>query len=174
MLIQELNENFPDFLSKKPDITDLQTFYQNAKKRFGADEDFKKTAHENVVKLQSGDEHCLKAWTMLCDLSRQEFQTIYDRMDIKLKEVGESFYNPFLAPMVQKLKDDKIAVEDGGATCIFVGKKKTPPLIIQKSDGGFGYATTDMAALNYRVNDVKADRIVYVRCWSRAALQVHL
>ena len=86
MLIQELNENFPDFLENTPNIADLQTFYQNAKKRFDSDEEFKKKAHENVVKLQSGDEGCLSGWKMLCDLSRKEFQKIYDRLDITLKE----------------------------------------------------------------------------------------
>jgi len=66
MLIQELNENFPDFLTNTPNIADLQTFYQNAKKRFDADEEFKKRAHENVVKLQKGDKACLAGWKMLC------------------------------------------------------------------------------------------------------------
>ena len=130
MLIQELQENYPDFLEKQPDITDLQTFYQNAKKRFDSDEVFKKTAQENVVKLQSGDEACINGWKMLCQLSRNEFQVLYDRMDIKVKEMGESFYNPFLAPLVSELKDSGIAVEDQGAMCIFVGKKKAPPLMI--------------------------------------------
>ena len=162
MLIQELNENFPDFLENTPNIADLQTFYQNAKKRFDADEDFKKKAHENVVKLQSGDEACLSGWKMLCELSRKEFQKIYDRLDITLKEQGESFYNPMLLPMVQELKEKGIVVEDQGAQCIFVGKKKAPPLMVQKSDGGFGYAATDLAALRYRVNELKCDRIVYV------------
>ena len=114
------------------------------------------------MKLQGGDEACLAGWKMLCQLSRLEFQKVYDRLDIKLSEVGESFYNPFLGPMVTELKEKGIAVEDQGATCIFVGKKKSPPLMVQKSDGGFGYAATDLAALRYRVNEVKADRIVYV------------
>lgn len=106
---------------------------------------------------------------MLCGLSRKEFQKLYDRMDIKLNEVGESFYNPRLAPMVKELREAKFAVEDQGAMCIFVGGKKAkddgkkgkdgkpvkvkqgpPPLMVQKSDGGFGYAATDMAAIRYR------------------------
>lgn len=99
---------------------------------------------------------------MLCELSRKEFQKIYDRLDITLKEQGESFYNPMLLPMVTELKEKGIVVEDQGAQCIFVGKKKAPPLMVQKSDGGFGYAATDLAALRYRVNEVKCDRIVYV------------
>jgi arginyl-tRNA synthetase len=86
---------------------------------------------------------------------------IYDRLDIKLKEVGESFYNPLLKSMVEELLEKKIAVESDGAICVFVPKTKVP-LIIRKSDGGFNYDTTDMAALRYRVDVVKADRIVYV------------
>lgn len=83
-------------------------------------------------------------------------------MDIKLEEVGESFYNPMLAPMVEELKTKNIAVESEGAQVIKVGKKKGPPLMVQKSDGGFGYAATDLAAMRYRTNELKADRIVYV------------
>lgn len=99
---------------------------------------------------------------MLCDLSRKEFNIIYDRLDIKLKEVGESFYNPMLRDLVDSLIESKVAIEDQGAICIFVGKKKAPPLMIQKSDGGFGYATTDLAAARYRANELKCDRVVYV------------
>ena len=97
---------------------------------------------------------------MLCDLSRKEFQKIYDRMDIKLEEVGESFYNPMLKPLVTELVDKKMAVESDGAIVIKVGKKGTPPVMLQKSDGGFGYDSTDMACVRYRAQ--KADRVVYV------------
>lgn len=162
MLIQELHENFPNFLKDPPNIADLQSFYQNAKKRFDEDEAFKKKSQENVVKLQSGDEACRAGWKMLCELSRKEFQKIYNRMDIKLTEVGESFYNPMLAPMVKELTDKKIAEESDGALIIRVGKKKSPPMMIRKSDGGFGYHTTDLAAMRYRTNELKANRIVYV------------
>lgn len=96
MLIAELDRSFPDFLDNPPEIADLQTFYQSAKKRFDADEEFKAIAHANVVKLQSGDEHCIQGWQMLCQLSRIQFQKIYDRLDIKIEEIGESFYNPKL------------------------------------------------------------------------------
>lgn len=99
---------------------------------------------------------------MLCSLSRTEFQKIYDRMDIKLKEVGESFYNPMLAPIVEELVGKKIAEESDGALVIKVGKKNSPPLMLRKSDGGFGYHATDMACMRYRVSDLKANRIVYV------------
>jgi arginyl-tRNA synthetase len=122
---------------------------------------FKATAYSNVVKLQSGDDHCIKAWQKLCEISRVEFQKIYDRLDVRLEEVGESFYNPLLSPMVAELIEKNIAVESEGAICVFVPKQKVP-LMIRKSDGGFNYDTTDMAAIRYRANDLKCDRIVYV------------
>ena len=87
---------------------------------------------------------------------------MYDRMDIKLDEVGESFYNPMLQPLVAELVEKKYAEVSDGATVVKVGKKGTPPVMLQKSDGGFGYDSTDMAAVRYRANEVGADRIVYV------------
>lgn len=161
MLIAELDDAFPDFIQKMPNISDLQTFYQNSKKRYDNEPDFKLRARENVVKLQAGDEHCRAGWKMLCAISRIEFDQIYSRLDIKLEEFGESFYNPMLRPLVDELLEKKFAVEDNGAICIFVPKQKVP-LIIQKSDGGFNYDTTDVAALRHRIETLKADRIVYV------------
>lgn len=98
---------------------------------------------------------------MLCQLSRIEFQRIYDRLDIKLEEVGESFYNPMLKGLVEDLVARGVAEDNKGATCVFVPKHNVP-LIVRKSDGGFNYDTTDMAALNYRVNTIGANRIIYV------------
>ena len=129
MLIGELDLNFPDFLQNPPEISDLQTFYQSAKKRFDSDAEFKATAHENVVKLQSGDEHCIEAWQMLCNLSRKEFQKIYSRLDIRVTEVGESFYNPRLRGMVDELQARGVAEENDGAICVFVPKNKVPLMI---------------------------------------------
>ena len=87
---------------------------------------------------------------MLCQLSRDQFDLIYKRLDITLKEVGESFYNPMLPGMCDELVEKGIAVVDQGATCIFVPKFKVP-CMIRKSDGGFNYDTTDLAAIRYRV-----------------------
>ena len=81
----------------------MEAFYQNSKKRFDNEEEFKQRAHANVVKLQSGDPHCIAGWKALCAASRVEFQMIYDRLNIELEEVGESFYNPMLKPMVAEL-----------------------------------------------------------------------
>jgi arginyl-tRNA synthetase len=96
MLITELNDKYPDLVNNPPNMLDLQAFYQNSKKRFDEEPEFKQQAYQNVVRLQQGDPDCLNSWRVLCEISRQEFQTIYDRLDIKLEEVGESFYNPML------------------------------------------------------------------------------
>jgi arginyl-tRNA synthetase len=167
MLIQFLKEGYPDFGEDMPNITDLTVFYKNAKQRFDEDEDFKKTSQLNVVKLQSGDQECLRIWKILCDISRGEFQKVYDRLDITLEEYGESFYNERIPPVIEIFeKAGMINVQEGGAKCIFVDGFKVP-LMLQKSDGGFGYDSTDMAALNYRINELKAERIIVITDFSQ-------
>ena len=98
---------------------------------------------------------------MICDVSRKEFQTIYDRLDIKLKEVGESFYNDQIPPLVKKLQDEGFVVEDKGAQCFYIPGIENPLLLVKK-DGGFNYDSTDMAAINYRFNVLGADRCIYI------------
>lgn len=150
-------------------IGDLVEFYRKAKGRFDSDPDFKQAALAEVVQLQSGNPDTLRAWKLICNLSRIEFQKIYDRLDIKLEERGESFYNPFLPDVVQSLTDKDLAVKNQGATVVFLdgdkfkGRDGDPlPVIVQKSDGGYLYATTDLAAVRYRSGTDKADRIIYV------------
>ena len=116
--------------------------------------------------LQSGDEGSLKAWNSICDLSRAEFSKIYDILEVQINERGESFYNPMLASLVQELESSGKAVQSEGATCIFLPGYSNPdgtpqPMIIKKSDGGFLYATTDLAAIRQRSRDEKADRVLY-------------
>lgn len=98
---------------------------------------------------------------MLCDVSRKEFQKIYDRLEIKLEEVGESFYNPLIRPLIDELEQKGVITLDNGAKCIFIPKQKVP-VMVQKSDGGFNYDSTDMAAIKYRIEEKKADWIVYI------------
>ena len=169
MLITYLKEVYPDALTTADalELGDLVSFYKQAKVRFDSDETFKKISQQAVVKLQAGDPESLKAWTLLCEQSRREFQIIYNLLDINLTERGESFYNAFLPAVVSELDDAGLLVEDDGAKCVFLegfsNKEGNPlPLIIQKSDGGYNYATTDLAALNYRINQDKASRIIYV------------
>jgi arginyl-tRNA synthetase len=169
MLIAYLREAYPTALttSNALELGDLVTFYRQAKQRFDADEEFQETARKQVVKLQAGEEESRKAWELLCEQSRSEFQVIYNWLDIQLKERGESFYNPLLPDVVQDLDESGLLVEDAGAQCVFLegftNKAGQPlPLIVQKSDRGYNYATTDLAALRYRIEQDKADRIIYV------------
>jgi len=169
MLITYLKEVAPEALTTPDavDLGDLVAFYKKAKERFDADENFREIARLEVVKLQSGDEDSRKAWQLLCDQSRREFQIIYDMLDICLTERGESFYNPLLADVVKDLEETGLLVEDDGAKCVFLegftNKDGNPlPLIVQKSDGGYNYATTDLAAIRYRVQQDHSDRILYL------------
>jgi arginyl-tRNA synthetase len=173
MLITHLKQVAPEALNTADavDLGDLVAFYREAKKRFDDDEVFQTTSREEVVKLQGGDPVSLKAWGLLCDQSRREFQTIYDRLDIRLSERGESFYNPYLEGVVADLDAAGLLVVDDGARCVFLegvsGKDGKPlPVIVQKSDGGFNYATTDLAAIRYRFGGAPdgdgARRVIYV------------
>ena len=165
MLIQFLKEKYPDVATagiETVDIQDLTGFYKQSKERFDTDPTFKKTAQSNVVRLQSGDEECRSIWKVLCDVSRREFLKVYDRLDITVTECGESFYNGKIPGTIEELQGLGMVVNDGGAKCIFLGGRFTIPLMVQKSDGGYGYDSTDMAALSYRLRTLKADRIVYI------------
>ena len=173
MLITHLKQVAPEALETADavDLGDLVAFYRQAKQRFDDDEAFQTTSREEVVKLQGGDPVSLKAWGLLCDQSRREFQKIYDRLDIRLSERGESFYNPYLEGVVKDLEASGLLVVDDGARCVFLegvsGKDGKPlPVIVQKSDGGFNYATTDLAAIRYRFGQSPqgdgARRVVYV------------
>ncbi len=173
MLITHLKQVAPEALTTADavDLGDLVAFYRQAKARFDDDDAFQATSREEVVKLQGGDPVSLKAWGLLCDQSRREFQKIYDRLDIRLSERGESFYNPYLAGVVADLDATGLLVTDDGAECVFLegvsGKDgKALPLIVRKSDGGFNYATTDLAAIRYRFGAAPdgdgARRVIYV------------
>lgn len=169
MLITYLQEVYPRALTQADalDLGDLVSFYKKAKIRFDEDENFKETARQAVVKLQSGDPQSRQAWQLLCQQSRREFQKIYDILDIKLTERGESFYNPYLETVIRELDQQGLLTEDNGALCVFLdgftNKEGDPlPLIVKKSDGGYNYATTDLAAICYRVRQDKAERIIYV------------
>jgi len=173
MLITHLKDIYPatrnDF--RNINLGDLVKFYKASKKRFDDDNDFKERARIEVVKLQNGDKDSLRAWKLLCEQSRLEFDKIYKILNIEIIERGESFYNPYLQSVVEDLKKKGILIEDKGAKCVFlegINNKEgnSLPLIIQKKDGGFNYATTDLAALRYRFNKTPegdgAIRIIYV------------
>lgn len=178
---------------------------------FDEDEDFKKRAHEEVVRLQAGDGSSRYAWQQICDVSRHEFEKVswlrsiahtepdsaplsplsphcaplrpksapgidrftahrplcpgqvYSRLDVKVREVGESYYNEYIPGVVKHLEEIGLISVDGGAKLIWPpGTKHENPLIVVKSDGGYGYDSTDMAAIWYRLLERKADWVIYV------------
>lgn len=169
MLIAYLREAYPDALAGgELDLGDLATFYRAAKKRFDEDTDFQEAARLAVVKLQAGDPETIQAWKVVCDLSNRTNRKIFDLMGLspKIQERGESFYNPLLPDVIAELDRLGLLVEDQGAKCVFLegftNKEGKPlPLIVQKSDGGYNYATTDLAAIRYRVTEDRAQRVIY-------------
>lgn len=161
MLIAHMEDRFPDYAIVSPPISDLQTFYKESKALFDTDPEFKKRAYDRVVRLQSGDEQCTKAWNLICDVSRREFQMIYNRLDIKIIERGESFYQSRMITVIEELrKMDLLIVEDGRT--IMWGDGESVPLTVIKSDGGFTYDTSDMATIKQRIEEEKCDWIIYV------------
>jgi len=169
MLITYLREAFPEALKTANvlEIGDLVAFYKQSKKRFDEDKYFQKKSRQEVVNLQTGVEDSRYAWQILCNQSRGEYQVIYDLLDIKLNERGESFYNSMLPGIVEELKKLDLLEESDGAQCIFLAgftnkKGESLPLIVQKSDGGYNYATTDLAALVHRIEKEEATRLIYV------------
>jgi arginyl-tRNA synthetase len=149
---------------------DFTAFYQGARRQFDTDEEFAGLARRRVATLQAGDPESLRVWQVLVSASMDYLRMIYQRLDITLTDADmdpESFYNPMLAEVCAELEDAGIAVISEGALCAFppgfTGRDGKPvPLILRKSDGGYGYATTDTAAIRYRLVDLKATRLIYV------------
>ena len=145
-------------------IGDLEGFYRDAKKRFDDDPPFADEARRTVVRLQAGEATEKSSWQTIVEETRRHYLPIYERLGVKLRvenERGESFYNPSLADVVRALKDKQLAVESQGATAVFIDGPEKPPVIVEKTGGGFLYATTDLAALRYRANELGAKRIIY-------------
>jgi arginyl-tRNA synthetase len=132
------------------DLGDLVELYKAAKKRFDDDDAFKATSREAVVSLQAGDTASLAAWSLLCEASRREFQKIYDRLGVDLEERGESFYNSFLPGIINDLETTGLVDYSEGAKVVWLDGYNSregddrQPLIVQKSDGGYMYSTTDL------------------------------
>jgi len=151
-------------------IRDLNDLYQQAKQRFDADAEFAEAARKRVVALQSGDPQTREIWQQLVEASKAYFQSIYERLGVLLQPEdarGESFYNPLLPQVVEDLIEKKLAKESEGAWVVYPEGFRNPEgeplgMIVRKSDGGFLYATTDLAAARFRINELHADRIIYV------------
>mmetsp|Transcript_22275 Transcript_22275/g.27663 ORF Transcript_22275/g.27663 Transcript_22275/m.27663 type:complete len:428 (-) Transcript_22275:646-1929(-) len=161
--------NLQMIMSKKKEsftISNLVQVYRASKQRFDTDETFKEYARKRVVELQAGEENARKTWKAICEASRIEFDQVYQRLGVssKLEEKGESAYNAMLQDIVAKLEAQGMAIESEGALVVFDESqdKNKVPLIIRKSDGGFNYATTDLAAAAYRSQELNASRVLYV------------
>ncbi|XP_067280601.1 arginine--tRNA ligase, cytoplasmic [Pseudorasbora parva] len=161
MLIAHLQDKFPNYLSVSPPIGDLQAFYKESKKRFDEDEEFKKRAYQCVVKLQSKDPDFIKGWNLICDVSRNEFQKIYNCLEIRIEERGESYYQDMMTAVVKEFEGKGLVELDEGRKIVFAPGQSIP-LTIVKSDGGYTYDTSDLAAIKNRLFDEKADIIIYV------------
>jgi arginyl-tRNA synthetase len=170
MLIEYLYDVGEDSPEAALQRTDPNGFYQAARRKFDSDPSFAERARNRVVELQGGDPATLKLWQDYVDLSIDYLHRIYDRLDVTLTDDdirGESFYNDMLADTVAILEAEGIAVYSDGALCAFppgfTGREGRPlPLIIRKSDGGYNYATTDLATIRYRVDELHCDRAIYV------------
>jgi arginyl-tRNA synthetase len=170
MLIEHLVDLGEDKASHELSVGDLTAFYQEARASYDADPEFQERSRHRVVLLQSGDTETLRLWQVLVDQSIAYFDEVYAKLGVLLTDDdirGESYYNPLLAKVVADLETAGLLVEDHGARCVFppgfTNRAGDPlPLIVQKSDGGFGYAATDLAAIRDRVDRLGADRLLYV------------
>jgi arginyl-tRNA synthetase len=169
-------------------VSDLNALYKEAKAKFDADPQFRDRAREEVYHLQSGPETGSSSnssagssnnnrvwWRKICDISRREYQEIYDLLDIDITERGESFYQPHLAAIIESLEQKKLLVDSEGSKCLYIWNEepqsgqqqgvsegvskylnqedKPLPIILQKSDGAYLYATTDLAAIRHRIDE---------------------
>lgn len=166
MLLAYLEENPA---AAESELADLEQFYRAAKKRFDDSAEFADRARALVVKLQAGDAECLRLWQRFNDVSLSHCQAVYDRLGVKLSPAdvrGESAYNADLAQIVADLAAKGLLTESEGAQCVFMDEFKNAegnplPVIVQKAGGGYLYATTDLAAMRYRSQTLKADRALY-------------
>ncbi|MEY9487069.1 arginyl-tRNA synthetase [Streptomyces calvus] len=176
MLIQYLDEHPHELDHKAGEVTgeeamsNLDRLYKAARKLFDSDEEFKTRARRRVVDLQAGDPATLAMWQKFVDESKIYFFSVFEKLDMEIRDadiVGESGYNDMLAETCRLLEESGVAVRSEGALCVFFEDVKGPdgkpvPLIVQKSDGGYGYAATDLSAIRDRVFHLKANTLLYV------------
>ncbi|ORM40758.1 Arginine--tRNA ligase [Babesia sp. Xinjiang] len=161
LLVEYMLEKHPDFMTNVPSISDFTQFYKEAKTLMDADAEFKARSRKRVVMLQSGDELSIKVWKLLCDISEREFAKIYKMLDITIENRGESFYNDMIPHVVNELREKNLVVESEGAQCIFTSVSSVPLMAI-KSDGSYGYDSTDLACIKYRIQELGSKWIIYV------------
>ncbi len=154
----------------REELKDLERFYQEARRRFAEDEAFAERARDVVVRLQQGDDEVGAIWQRYIDISMSHCQEVYDLLGVSLTPAdvrGESAYNDDLDAVVEELNEAGLLTEDAGALCVFLDEfrgrdGKITPVIVRKSDGGYLYHSTDLAAVRHRVRELAADRVLYV------------
>ena len=168
MLLAHLSDKLNANEVAETALSDLENFYREAKVRFDNDEGFADRARDYVVKLQGGDKDCLVLWQLFIDISIAHSEDIYQKLNVTLTRddiMGESAYNTDLPTVVEELMTKGIAEVSEGAKVVFINEMankdgEAPVFIIQKTGGGYLYATTDLSACRYRSNELKADRII--------------
>ncbi|MGW0466387.1 arginine--tRNA ligase [Streptomyces sp. NPDC003027] len=166
----ELDHSSGEEVSGEEAMSNLNRLYKASRALFDSDEEFKTRARARVVDLQAGDERTLALWQRFVDESKIYFYSVFDKLDMDIRDadvVGESGYNDMLVETCRVLEESGVAVRSDGALCVFFDDVKGPdgnptPLIVQKSDGGFGYAATDLSAIRDRVRNLKATTLLYV------------
>ncbi len=158
-------------LAREP-IVELERIYKQASERAKADDVFANAARAELAKLQNGDPENTGLWQEFVKVTKHELDKVYERLDVRFDTwYGESFYNDKLPGVIALLQEKQLVREDQGALCVFFGelpeapdelKKQKEPLIVQKKDGAFLYSTTDLATLQYRHDEQKAARAIYV------------
>lgn len=171
MLIEHALDVGEDATAKELEAGEFTAFYQAANAKFSTDRDFADRSRSRVVQLQAGEEQAMRLWRLLVEDSMVYLRGVYTRLGITLTDDAdmdpESFYNSMLADVCAELEERGLAVLSDGALCVFppgfTGRDGRPlPIILRKSDGGYGYGTTDVAAIRYRLRDLGAKRLIYV------------
>lgn len=168
MLISYLKRHSCDPFAESCDLPELMRWYQDSKKEFDESAEVYEDSKAQLVLLQSGDIENLNIWKRICEISERGYALIYKQLDVDgLQSRGESFYQPYIPALLEDLENKNLITISQGAKCLFLDgfynrQGEALPLMVQKSDGGFNYATTDLAALRYRIEHDKADKIFYV------------
>jgi arginyl-tRNA synthetase len=168
MLIAFIKRHHLNYQDQELTLATLMEWYQQSKLEFDSSPEIYEDSKKEVVALQAGDPENLAIWQRLCFISEQGYQKIYDQLNIHgLKIRGESFYNPYLPKVIEDFAEKGLLSYSDGAACVFLegftNRENQPlPLIIQKADGGYNYATTDLASVRYRIKEDKAEKVYYV------------
>ncbi|MGC5008176.1 arginine--tRNA ligase [Streptomyces sp. DT203] len=167
---QELDHRGGEEQDGEAAMSSLNRLYKASRALFDSDEEFKARSRDRVVALQAGDEETVALWQRFVDESKIYFYSVFNKLDMEIRDpdiVGESGYNDMLEETCRILEETGVAVRSEGALCVFFDDVKGPdgnpvPLIVKKTNGGYGYAATDLSAIRDRVQNLKASTLLYV------------